>query len=93
MRGVPQGAHSSTILFNMHSDDLGTEVSAIAKPGQDEGEAESVTDDVLLQETTPAKIHQLLHSASWWQGVREASRFTEKTSSRSAPRASRTGGG
>lgn len=78
-RGVPQGAPSSPVLFNMCINELGDEIRANEGTESDSGAAIMVADDVLLQATSRAKRQSLLVWATWWQGRSDASWSTEKS--------------
>lgn len=51
-RGIPQGAPSSPVLFNMYIDELGDESSECVGTGDEEGAVIRIADGVLLQTTT-----------------------------------------
>lgn len=72
-RGVPQGAPSSPIYFNVYLDELATEGERrAAGRSTGEGAALLVADDVLLQASTQRKLQELLDASTFWKDRKEA---------------------
>lgn len=78
-RRVPQGARSSHVLLNMYIDDLGDEILANARIGNEEGTTVIIAYDVLLQESSSEKLQNVLHCDTSWRGRCDASWSTEKS--------------
>lgn len=72
-RGVPQGAPSFPLMFNMYFDCLATYTEAIQCIGQNGGAVTMISDDVFLHAKLQDGLQQLLARAERWQTEREAS--------------------
>lgn len=71
-RGVPKGAPSSPVLFNMYIDRLAMYAEVTACILRGEGAVVMMADDFLQQERSQAQLQQLLDAAARWKGQVDA---------------------